>query len=230
MGYRNIAYGHITHPVLNKVFRHADAFLYDCYGMFQLPVTGRAEGGACNFSIVLILLCVIDGIATEVYPTGRIKDQKKRFKKVIRDKLCWGPVDRTWIDKSEAANLLYLEYRNPLVHELGREKASRVRRRYFVEPIVSKWDRIPAAQQDIDYVDSMEEWDDRWPTLHVQSSGGKEQMRLCAASLYWSVKQMVKELAADSIVINEAEKHQDSVAAAAPRNLLTDLVKFFCPK
>lgn len=91
MGYRNIAYGHITHPVLNKVFRHADAFLHDCYGMFQLPVRGHAEGGACNFSIVLILLCVIDGIAGEICPTRRIKDQKKRFKKLIRDSLIGDP-------------------------------------------------------------------------------------------------------------------------------------------
>ena len=97
--------------------------LHDVYGMFTLP-GDDGKGGGCNYVNTLVLLCVVDGISREFYPSRLVKDQEKRFKKLLRDKLYWS-AKGLWIDKAEAALELYLDVRNPLVHELGGENAPR---------------------------------------------------------------------------------------------------------
>lgn len=122
MSYRPIAYQHIAEEPLRTIFHRADLYVSDVYSMFFTPYKGWRSGGGCNFPIVLTLLCVVDGIARDIYPTRAAEDdQETRFKKLLRDKLFWGPLDKGWMDKSEAAKLLYLEFRNPLVHELGKD-------------------------------------------------------------------------------------------------------------
>ena len=121
MSYTQLDYQTLQDPRLKEAFHHADMYLFDAYGMFRgLPPAG-GDGGGGNFSIALVLLCVIDGLAAEVWPgRDQEKEQEKRFKHLIRCRLPWGPEGKgKWVDKGNAADQLYTEYRNPLVHELA---------------------------------------------------------------------------------------------------------------
>lgn len=126
MGYRNIRYDHIGDPEMWKIFHRADLYIGDVYSMFYLPYRDWRRGGGCNYAIVLTLLCVVDGIARDVYPKKAVVDNhEKRFKKLLRDKLSWGSSNKGWMEKDRAAKSLYLEFRNPLVHELGSDRPSK---------------------------------------------------------------------------------------------------------
>jgi hypothetical protein len=99
------------------------------------------------------------------------------------------------MDKNEAARQLYLEFRNPLVHELGKDTPSSARPARFLEPIIGKWGAIPQDNQNIDYIDGLTEWNDQWPTMSVQAVGTDSRIKLSSSALYWSVKRMVTDLA-----------------------------------
>lgn len=215
MGYRHIHVSALTHPVLKTAAKRADMLLHDVYGMFALP-GDDGEGGGCNFAITLVLLCVVDGIAREFYPTRLVKDQEKRFKKLLRDKLYW-PAKSTkglWIDKAEAALQLYLDVRNPLVHELASERSPRASKKDHNEPVVSKWGLINKDCRNIEYVDGLSKWNDSWPIMYMkdESGDGRPCTKLCIAALYWSVKRMLQELVVNPEAIGFAEACQSALA------------------
>lgn len=195
MTYTHLDYQALHDPHLKEVFRHADMYLFDAYGMFRALPPASGDGGGGNFSIALVLLCVIDGLAREVWP-GPDQNQQKRFKRLIRCKLQWGPEGKgQWVDKGTAAAQLYAEFRNPLVHELAGDKAARSRPAGYVEPIIGKWGRIPVNMQDIAKIDALPQWDDAWPILSESEDGeGKPRFKLAAAGLYWAVKQLAKDM------------------------------------
>jgi hypothetical protein len=69
MPYTPIDHQHITDPTLAKVFRHAAMLLRDLYSVFLCDPPAGFKGGHGNFTVVLVLLCIIDGLAREVSPT-----------------------------------------------------------------------------------------------------------------------------------------------------------------
>ena len=164
MPYKAINWKHIEDKQTRKVIKHADMMLRDVYAMFKLPIDKESGEGSCNFSILVILLVIIDGLAVYIYPKKEaVDDQEKRFKKLIRDKLYWGPPDKGWIEKGLAAKQFYLELRNPLVHELGADKPTNARQKGHNEPIIGKWAKIPEGYRNIDYIEGLEQWNDDWP-------------------------------------------------------------------
>ncbi len=174
-------------------------YLSDVYGMFRTLPPKDADGGGGNFSIVLVLLCIIDGLACEVWPgRSQVKDAEKRFKRPIRCKLPWGPAGKgKWVDKATAANQLYKELRNPLVHELARDKVSRSRPSGYSEPVIGKWGHVPEHARDIAKIDAMIEWNDAWPVLYdSRDNNGNPRRKLAAVSLFWAVKELAKNLIA----------------------------------
>jgi hypothetical protein len=179
------------------VFFHTDMLLHDVYGMFRSlpPVDG--DGGGGNFSIALVLLCILDGLAAEVWPS-RVKEQnqEKRFKHLIRVRLPWGNVGKSkWAHKGIAADKMYTEFRNPLVHELGADNAASRRPRGFGEPTVGKWGNLPEINRDIAKIDASTKWDDDWPILsETENDLGEPRYKLALAPLYWGVKQVAKRL------------------------------------
>lgn len=197
MSYTHLDYQILQDPRFKAVFHHVDMYLFDAYGMFRsLPPAG-GDGGGGNFIIALALLCIIDGLAAEVWP-GRDgeKDPKKRFKRLIRCRLPWGPEGAgKWVDKGNAAAQLYNEFRNPLVHELAQDKVATSRPDGYVEPIIGKWGAIPGDIQDIAKVDALPKWDDAWPILSESTDNqGKPRYKLAAAGLYWAVKQLANDM------------------------------------
>ena len=119
-----------------------------------------------------------------------------------------------WIDKADAANQLYLEVRNPLVHELARDKVSSARKSGHNEPIIGKWGEIDKAYRNIESIDAMTVWNNKWPTMYVKkaSGDGKPCMKLNAAALYWSVKRMLDDLVKDQKAMSYAGVCQDALA------------------
>src|SRR5215467_14622252 len=97
MPYSHIQFDHITDDFVREVFGRADLYLSDVYGMFTLPPPSLPGAGGGNWAIALVLLCVVDGISRHVYPTEHIvRNQEKRFRRLIRKKLHWGPANRGW--------------------------------------------------------------------------------------------------------------------------------------
>lgn len=214
MPYKHIDATQITHPIVKQAIERADMYLHDVYGMFSLPGADLEKSGGCNFSIALVLLCVIDGVSREIYPTRMVKDPDKRFKKLIRDKLYWpiNPKNTLWIDKADAANQLYLEVRNPLVHELARDKMTSARKKGHNEPIIGKWGEIDKEYRNIESIDAMTVWNNKWPTMYEKKSGdGRPCMKLCVAALYWSVKRMLDDLVKDPKAMAFADVCQDAL-------------------
>lgn len=225
MSYIEIDYSHITHPKLKKVLLHTNMLLKDLYGAFKLPIDRDSGEGAGNFAIALVLLCIIDGISVNIYPTKANKDQEKRFKKLIREKLYWGPTNKGWLKKDIAAKQLYLEIRNPLVHELGADKVTSARITGHLEPRIGKWGGIEENSQDIDFIENIESWNDNWPTLTVVSSENGEYIKFCAAALYWSVKNMVINLINDPEVMENAAKYLDSESPSKKKDNILRCIK-----
>ena len=120
MPYTPVSYNQIADAfVRDDVFRRADWLLRDAYGMFALPPPSLPDAGGGNWTITLVLLCIVDGISCHVYPTdASAPDQQQRFKRLINNKLHWGLPNKGWYHKQTAAARLYTEFRNPLVHEL----------------------------------------------------------------------------------------------------------------
>lgn len=210
MSYIPIQYDHISDNFLKEeVFRRADWLLRDVYGMFTLPPAFLQGAGGGNWAIALVLLCVIDGLSVHVFPTSTTcANQEKRFKRLIREKLHWGPPKAGWYDKSKAAAVMYTEFRNPLVHELAADKAAKARPIEYKESAVGKWGFV--SVQDIDALERMTTWNDQWPTLGVEDYDGGKRLKLSCAALYWSIKQMTNALAADQGIIAAASLYRRS--------------------
>jgi hypothetical protein len=164
--YRPLAYDHVADDFLKyEIFRRADWLLSDAYYMFGMQPPPGATGGG-NWSIALVLLCVVDGISCHVYPTMAVPRQEQRFKRLINHKLHWGPTTKGWYNKQNAAAVLYTELRNPLVHELAIDARAPARPSTYQESAIGKWG--PVQQQDIGAIDAMTTWNDDWPTLSVE--------------------------------------------------------------
>jgi len=212
MPYTPVTYSHITDVFLkDEVFRRADMFLHDVYCMFTLPRGSDGDAGG-NWTIALTLLCVVDGISCHVYPTSLVSKQEQRFKRLIREKLYW---PEGWWDKGKSAAVLYTKFRNPLAHGLAVDRLGSAYPPDFLEPAVGKWGDVPVPDQDIKAIDARQMWNDDWPTLSVQDYNGGKRLKLTCAALYWTVKNMVNTLAADTEIVNKAAAFHSKAAAEA---------------
>jgi len=209
--YKPLEYAHISDIFLKDVFGRADLLLRDVYGMFALPPASLQGAGGGNWAIALVLVCIIDGISCYVFPTDAVeKKQEKRFKRLLREKLYWGSPKKGWYDRDKAASVLYAELRNPLVHELALDKPAKARPPDYYESAVGKWGFVTV--QDISAIDSMTAWNEEWPTLGIESHNGGKRLKLSCAALYWTVKQMINDLAADPTIIAAASsRNQTSI-------------------
>jgi len=88
------------------------------------------------------------------------------------------------------------------VHELAIDKPARARPITFYESAVGKWGTV--GLQDIEAIDAMPAWNDDWPTLTEENYNGGKRLKLSCAGLYWTVKNMVDTLAADTAIVNAA--------------------------
>ena len=197
MPYAAISVEHIADSRTRLLFARANDYLADVYTMLSSRPLHRTKGGGCNLTATLVLLCVVDALATHVYPKKPISgkyNQWKRFKTLIVDRLPWGKDATRWMNKEDAANLLYIEFRNTLTHALGEDAPSEFRESGFVEPTVGIWGKV--RPKHIGKIDARKTWPDNWPVLDVLTDGRGTRNKLTVVALYWAIKTMVGEMAA----------------------------------
>ncbi|PUB82291.1 MAG: hypothetical protein DBP01_16160 [gamma proteobacterium symbiont of Ctena orbiculata] len=180
--------------------------LHDLYQIFSIPAEETKHGGAGNFTIAVILLCIVDGLAVYLYPTKQhVDDQERRFKKLLRKKLYWAPTNKGWVERGLAAKQFYLELRNLLVHELGADRWTSGRIENHLEPRIGKWGSIPEGSRDIDKIQDMSLWNDDWPILGMENDEqGEQYVQFSGAAMWWAVKKMIIELINDASIIQTA--------------------------
>src|SRR5262245_62147627 len=80
VAYSDLKFDAVPDQSCRDAFRKANMLLFDVYGMFRgLPPAGN-DGGGGNFSMALVLVCVIDGFSKIMWP---LDDQEDRFKRLI---------------------------------------------------------------------------------------------------------------------------------------------------
>jgi hypothetical protein len=164
-----------------------------------------SSGGECNFSIGLVLACVIDGLATEVWPVEPNDDQWKRMKELLLERLQWGEKADGWITKVEAARVLYHEVRNPLVHNLGANTRWKGRRPGFSDAAIILG-LLDGSRPSPDALERLEAWPPKSPVIwaKAKSDPGPRRFVVSAPALFWHVKRLVRDLATDANAIQQA--------------------------
>ena len=202
MPFHPVKCDHLTNWEMRRVFQHASGYLADVYTLMHAD-PGPEKSGAGNFSIALILSCVIDGLATEIYPIQPVDDQEKRMR-VLLERMPWGTKAQGWVTRGEAARVLYLDIRNPLAHNLAADTNPNVRRPGYADPALVKrmrdWTRPTASE-----LEEMSEWPNKkWPVMWAEDSHGKRRIVLSDLALYWHVKRLTVQLAADTAFLQRA--------------------------
>lgn len=109
------------------------------------------------------------------------------------------------MEEGLAAKQLYLEMRNPLVHELGADISTSARIAGHSEPHIGKWGSIPEGSRDIDQIQGMKQWNNEWPILAIaKDEQGREFVEFSGAAMWWAVKKMIVEVINDKSVIATA--------------------------
>ena len=196
MPYAPISVEHIANDQTRELFARSNDYLADVYTMLSSRPLHRTNGGGCNLTATLVLLCVVDALATYVYPkkpnSGKYA-QQKRFKMLLFERLPWGQEAAGWMNKENATTLLYLEFRNTLTHALGVDQPSSLRESGFVEPTVGIWGNVRPKR--IGNIDARKTWPAHWPVLSVLTDKRGTRDKLTVVALYWAIKTMVSELA-----------------------------------
>lgn len=195
MPFHAIECDQIRNREMRRVFQHASGYLGDVYTLMHAdPAPERS--GAGNFSIALVLSCVIDGLATEIYPIKPVGDQQERMR-VLLERMPWGSKAQGWVGREEAARVLYLDIRNPLAHNLAADTSPNVRRPGYADPALvmrmKDWAR-PSARE----LEARSEWPNkRWPVMWAEHAHGKRRIVVSDLALYWHVKRLAADLASD---------------------------------
>jgi hypothetical protein len=205
MPYQHIAITRSVGKRERKILDHADAMLSDVYSMLEMHPLPPGKVGGCNFSALLVLVCLLDALAAHIYhPTRSFRQWKRRgvqFKRMQKMTLDLMPWHESWSpDKATFVQHLYYEFRNPLAHEAGRDPKKRIkaRPRGWQESMVAMWGEVKPV--DISQVDTWTNWPEEWPIFEaysgvVRSKTGKPfRYRLTVVALYWAVKDIVRQL------------------------------------
>lgn len=192
---------------LRRILHHASAMLADVYSMLDVPRGPDAPGGGCNFAMGLVLVCILDGLATEVWPvipSGGGDDQLARMQR-LATRFDWPERRGHWITRQEAIKVLYHEARNPLVHNLGANTHWRGRPRDFADAAIvvrmRDWAK-PSAEE----LETLIDWPEKWPVVFrkPKPENGDRRFVVSVPALYWHVKQLAAGLAGDAAILREA--------------------------
>lgn len=207
MPYRRITLTRTVSKRERKILDHADMMLSDVYSMLELHPRPLGTVGGCNFSALLVLVCLLDALAAHIYhPTRSFRHKRrpgvqfKRMERMILDLMPWH-VSWSTPDKQAFAHIVYHEFRNPMAHEAGRDPKKRIklRPRGWEESVVTMWGDVKPVN--IDEVDGWATWPAGWPILEpdrtlVRSEAGKPfRYQLTVVALYWAVKDLLRQFA-----------------------------------
>ena len=230
MPYVDLALPPATPPEIAALVRdHIDPLLADVHAMLRLPKKSPPGLDAgCNLSALTILLNVVSGVSMEIHdPTGKkFGKDEQRFKFVVRERFPWSqePKTGTAIVGSDAANILYKAFRNPLTHNLGLI----IDTNYAGDRKVAA--KGPLSDRDIMRIEQSAARPQDWarPTLEaVPASGGETgKTRLVVKALYWCIRRMIHDVVADRVAAVSAPSvgsHRVAVYGSTPSAGVTPL-------
>jgi hypothetical protein len=169
--------------------------LVDAHAMLRMPIAGDAGlQGGCNLAVVQTLLSLISGASVALYkPAGlhRSSGSRKYFKDILKDHYPWNQerhIATARLD-ADAAEQLYLLFRNPLAHTLG-----------VIDPrhipagqrVIIEKGSIPETAIESDERSTTRPADWEHPTLRQEAAG---DLVLWVRSFYWGVRKMIENVA-----------------------------------
>ncbi|MEQ9642502.1 MAG: hypothetical protein RIM84_20915 [Alphaproteobacteria bacterium] len=156
--------------------------LADAHVMMRLPL-GDLEAG-CNYSVVDLLLAVVSGVSTRLYPSS-LTGKGELFKNLLIDHYPWANEPAGGPQPNVAADILWKQYRNPLTHALGMEPGGG----YSDVKVIKN----PRTEAELEAIELNPAWPTEWdkPTLFQTASG----IELRVKCLYWGVRRMIESVA-----------------------------------
>jgi hypothetical protein len=207
MPFTPVPFKDLGDPGICRVFAHANNYLADVFTMLGANPTPASNGGKCNFSIALVLSCILDGLATEIHPILPAGDAQKRITTLLA-RLDWGLEADGWISRAKASELLYVEIRGPLVHNLAADTKPWIRPPGYGDPAIIHR-MVDGTTMSPDDVEAIEVWDRKWPIMWDKPAAASPGwIVLSTLALYWHVKRLTFDLATDPTVIETAVKNR----------------------
>ena len=191
-----MAYQKLTIPlatasdVRELVEQQIDPLLHDVHAMLRLPMKNDAglEAG-CNLTSVLVLLAVVDGVATRLHRNQHPSDNGTSFERCLDDYFPWDEEPNVGgrIVGSEASAILYRAHRDALVHNLGG-----IRNQDFLAD--TKILKGPLTEDEIESIEQSRSRPSHWgvPTLRRTNENGSTEQKLIVKCFYWGVRRMIE--------------------------------------
>lgn len=137
------------------------------------------------YSIALILLAVVGSAADTLY--AKKGSNKEKFVDVLKAYYPWEQACASGLSDEDAANLLYQEFRNSLVHRAGIRPAG--------GPVIGISMLFPGSDDPHQRISELEQSDEppSNETLNIDSAS----CHLEVSTFYWGVRKMIEAIAAD---------------------------------
>lgn len=213
MPYQNLKFEGIQPRTLWQTFNHIDGMLADLYVFYRITDKQRETHrfGSGKFTTTLVLCCLLDALATDVWPLRNAYKEKQNkqnqtdtLKKLLKD---WFPYEDGlgWVPKADAIKTLIEDLRNPIVHAAGRDDPKK-RQSALSEPVIWDWNPVPKSHR-IDDVLFRDSWPTDWPLLKFDKNGPKKRRHgLCNIAFFWAVWRLASKLLNDPVVMADAKK------------------------
>ena len=153
-----------------------------------------------------MLLAAIGGLSVTLYKhTG---GSGKRFRNLLIDHYPWTEEPASTVSPSDAADIIYSVFRNPITHDLGvdtekKAKTSKVK----IKRLATKNKTSGLPESDIEKLEISNSRYHMSATITVRA----DATVLLVEALYWGIRYMVENLTSDNIKMLEAENYLASI-------------------
>jgi hypothetical protein len=175
--------------------------------MLRLPLPNYRITSRCTFSCAQTLFSLVGGASTMLY-AHRDSSPGKDFKDLLVDFYPWADEPASRPTPSEAARIMYEQFRNPLAHNIG----AHVRRRPSTPRVKIK--RVRRSGSEAGPTERFIEQLERGPRPNLSPAvivRPGDATVLFVEPLYWGIRIMLKKLLEDSQRMIGAEAYLTTV-------------------
>jgi hypothetical protein len=201
MTYRNLKIDPGAPTTVRQLVKQLEShYLSDVHSMLRLPIPNYRILAGCNFAIAQVLLATIGGVSTTLYSHSGGKG--KRFKDLLVDYYPWKHEPHSTVTPSQAAEIIYSVFRNPLTHDLGLDIEKKAK-----TPLVKLKRRVTKnktrglPEKEIEALEKTAARPNMSATVVVRP----DATVLLVEALYWGVRGMIEELVADKARMKAAD-------------------------